>query len=158
MRSGKDLKKYYMCTFNTKNENQGLNLNRADEDSGGTDGPFCIRGGNYENGSQAGAFAFGDNNGNAWNNYAYRVVLVCEQHFDASKNQGLNLNRADEDSGSEGFCIRGGNYWNGTEAGAFAFADNDGNANNNYGYRVVLVCEQHFDANKNQGLNLKRAD
>ena len=51
---------------------------RADEDSGGTDGPFCIRGGYCGNGSQAGAFAFADNVGYANRDCGYRVVLVCE--------------------------------------------------------------------------------
>ena len=137
---------------------QGLNYN-ADPDTDATEGPFSIRGGNFWNGTNAGAFAFADNNGNAWNNYSYRVVLVCEQHFDANKirkKQGLDCNADEDTGGTDGpFCQRGGHFWNGTGAGAFAFVDNDGNANNNHSYRLVLVCEQHFDANKieKQGLN-----
>ena len=51
---------------------------RADEDSGGTDGPFCLRGGPYWDGTGAGAFAFPDGGGYASYNSGYRVVLVCE--------------------------------------------------------------------------------
>ena len=51
---------------------------RADGDSGGTDGPFCTRGGTYWVGTGAGAFAFADSGGHAYHGYGYRVVLVCE--------------------------------------------------------------------------------
>ena len=55
----------------------GIKLN-ADEDTGGTDGPFFIRGGWSRDNTNAGVFAFADNNGNANYNYGYRLVLVCE--------------------------------------------------------------------------------
>ena len=38
-------------------------------------GPFFIRGGYYYNGSYAGLFNFNYNNGNAWGNYSFRVVV-----------------------------------------------------------------------------------
>ena len=37
--------------------------------------PFFIRGGNYNNGSNAGLFNFNNNNGNAWDNNSFRVVV-----------------------------------------------------------------------------------
>ena len=37
--------------------------------------PFFIRGGNYNNGSNAGPFYFNNNNGWGNNNYSFRVVL-----------------------------------------------------------------------------------
>ncbi len=40
---------------------------RADEDSGGTDGPFCLRGGSYGYGFLTGVFAFADGSGYAGN-------------------------------------------------------------------------------------------
>ena len=39
--------------------------------------PFFKRGGNYSNGSNAGTFAFNNNNGNTNNNYGFRSVLVA---------------------------------------------------------------------------------
>ena len=38
--------------------------------------PFVLRGGNFNNGSNAGVFAFNRNNGGGNNNYGFRVVLV----------------------------------------------------------------------------------
>ena len=38
--------------------------------------PFVLRGGNFNNSSNAGVFAFNRNNGGGNNNYGFRVVLV----------------------------------------------------------------------------------
>ena len=40
---------------------------------------------------------------------------------------------------SNGWFLRGGNYNNGTNAGAFYFNNNNGNANGNNGARAVLL-------------------
>ena len=50
---------------------------------------------------------------------------------------------------SQPFLLRGGNWWNGSNAGVFASNGNNGNANNNNGFRPVLVVEQHFDTQRN---------
>ena len=42
-----------------------------------TSSPFFIRGGSYGNGSNAGVFAFGDDNGNAVSSNSFRPVLVA---------------------------------------------------------------------------------
>ena len=66
---------------------------------------------------------------------------IYETSSQCGSNTSWYGDRADEDSGSEGFCIRGGYSGNGSQTGAFAFADNSGYAGYNFGYRVVLVCE-----------------
>lgn len=40
-----------------------------------TGNPFFLRGGNYNNGSNAGPFYFNNNNGGGNNNNSFRVVL-----------------------------------------------------------------------------------
>ena len=65
-------------TSSGSGKNKGWYGDRADEDSEGTDGSFCIRGGYSGNGAQTGAFAFGDHSGKVSNNFGYRIVLVCE--------------------------------------------------------------------------------
>ena len=42
-----------------------------------TSGPFFGRGGNYDNGTDAGVFCFDHNNGNSNSNYSFRPVLVA---------------------------------------------------------------------------------
>ncbi|MEG2053221.1 MAG: hypothetical protein RRZ92_04690, partial [Bacilli bacterium] len=42
-----------------------------------TSGPWFFRGGHCHDGSNAGAFAFSDANGNASNNYGFRPVLLA---------------------------------------------------------------------------------
>ena len=45
-------------------------------------------------------------------------------------------------SGAGGlFCIRGGDCWCSTEAGAFAFGDGGGGVSTDIAYRVVLICK-----------------
>ena len=65
--------------------------------------------------------------------------------FETSSQCGSNTawygDRADEDSTSQGFCVRGGAYWNGPQTGIFAFDDSYGWAYQVCSYRVVLVCE-----------------
>ena len=41
-----------------------------------TSGPFMNRGGNYSNGSNAGAFAFNNSGGGAYSYYGFRAVLA----------------------------------------------------------------------------------
>ena len=40
-----------------------------------TSNPFFIRGGNYNNETNAGVFYFNNDNGNDWNNNSFRVVV-----------------------------------------------------------------------------------
>ena len=66
---------------------------------------------------------------------------IYETSSQCGSNTSWYGDRADQDSGSESFCLRGGDCWRGAEAGAFAFADYGGYADYFCGYRVVLVCE-----------------
>ena len=50
--------------------NEGLNCNFLNSSN-----PFFKRGGNYNNGSNAGVFNSNNNNGNGNNNNSFRVVL-----------------------------------------------------------------------------------
>ena len=68
---------------------------------------------------------------------------IYETSSQCGSNAGWYGGRADGDSGTtEGvFNIRGGSFWDGTEAGAFAFADYHGYVTIGCGYRLVLICE-----------------
>ena len=66
--------------------------------------------------------------------------------WETSKNVGGGLawfgDTLEEDSsGTEVFFPRGGNYWNTAYTGLCGLNDNNGNANNDYGFRSVLVVE-----------------
>ena len=43
--------------------------------------PWFIRGGNWNNGSESGAFAFNNTNGNANSNNGFRVVLAPDYKY-----------------------------------------------------------------------------
>ena len=51
-------------------------LSRINADFVEDDNSWFVRGGNYDNGSEAGSFQFENNNGNANNNNSARAALV----------------------------------------------------------------------------------
>ena len=87
------------------------------------------------------------NDGSIHFHYAKWKDIYGDAIYETSNGNGNNKSwfndYADGDTANltEGFCLRGGYFWNGAGAGAFAFVDGGGNADFAYSYRVVLVCE-----------------
>ena len=87
------------------------------------------------------------NDGSIHFHYAKWKDIYGDAIYETSNGNGNNKSwfndYADGDTANltEAFCLRGGYFWNGAGAGAFAFVDGGGNADFAYSYRVVLVCE-----------------
>ena len=87
------------------------------------------------------------NDGSIHFHYAKWKDIYGDASYETSNGNGNNKSwfndYADGDTANltEAFCLRGGYFWNGAGAGAFAFVDGGGNADFAYSYRVVLVCE-----------------
>ena len=87
------------------------------------------------------------NDGSIHFHYAKWIDIYGDAIYETSNGNGNNKSwfndYADGDTANltEAFCLRGGYFWNGAGAGAFAFVDGGGNADFAYSYRVVLVCE-----------------
>ena len=87
------------------------------------------------------------NDGSIHFHYAKWKDIYGDAIYETSNGNGNNKSwfndYADEDTAylTEAFCLRGGYFWLVAGAGAFAFRDNSGGANDAYSYRLVLICE-----------------
>ena len=86
------------------------------------------------------------NDGSIHFHYAKWKDIYGDAIYETSNGNGSNKSwfndYADEDTRTgEYFSQRGGHFWGAAGAGAFAFGDNGGGANDGCSYRLVLVCE-----------------
>ena len=88
-----------------------------------------------------------ENDGSIHFHYAKWIDIYGDAIYETSNGNGNNKSwfndYADEDTAylTEAFSIRGGLFWGGTGAGAFAFVDAGGDAHYDRSYRLVLICE-----------------
>ena len=65
-------------TSNGNGNNKSWFNDNAEADTDANEGPFSVRGGHYNSGTGAGAFAFGDTGGYNPNHCSYRIILICD--------------------------------------------------------------------------------